>query len=227
MLGFVTGLKAEARLLRRLPVLTAIGGGLPEGAARAAAALVRQDVQALISFGLAGGLDPALPPGTLIIPRQIAAANRLHDCDTALLARLGGATCDLLLGGTSIAATIAEKAALFQATQASALDLESGAVGAVAREHGLPFAVLRAIADPAGRPLPEAALLALDPQGRIALPRIAGSLFRNPGQITQLITLAADAARARRTLAARAAEIDLSARHDQEALPPAPTRIGS
>jgi adenosylhomocysteine nucleosidase len=70
----------------------------------------------------------------------------------------------------------------------------------VAARHGLPFAVVRVICDPAGRALPPLALAALDGQGRIGAGRVLGSLLRHPGQVPALLELARDAWRARATL---------------------------
>src|SRR3712207_2397214 len=64
-------------------------------------------------------------------------------------------------------ATVAEKANLHSRTGAALVDLESLAVARVCRDHGRPFAVLRAVADPAERALPPAALAGLDEAGRI------------------------------------------------------------
>jgi adenosylhomocysteine nucleosidase len=138
-LGFVVGLAAEARIARSLG-LVAVGGGLPAGAERAAEALVAAGAQGLISFGLAGGLDPTFRPGDIIIPAMVRAGD--VDYPTSDLV---GAAAGLLLAGTTIIATKAAKQALFQATSAAAIDLESGAVAQVAQRYNLPFAVLRAI----------------------------------------------------------------------------------
>ena len=80
------------------------------------------------------------------------------------------------------------------------LDLESGAVARIAQAYELPFVVVRAICDPAERDLPPAALVALDPDGEIGLLPVMRSLMRQPGQIIELLTLARDAALARRAL---------------------------
>ena len=63
-----------------------------------------------------------------------------------------------------------------------------------------------AVSDPAHRPLPPAALVALDPAGRVRLGAVLASLLRHPGQIPDLIALARAAGRAGATLrqAARA-----------------------
>ncbi len=198
LLGIVTGLAAEARLARPLGLVQA-GGGTPEGAAAAAEALIARGAAALLSFGLAGGLDPALPPGALVIPRTLKTTEGDYAIDTALASRFG-TPAGALFAAAQPVATVEEKAALFAATGTLAVDLESGAVARTAQAHNLPFAVLRAVCDPAGRALPPAALAALDAGGAIAPFRVAASLLRHPGQIRPLALLAGDAAVARAAL---------------------------
>ncbi|MBV8703468.1 MAG: hypothetical protein JO118_07120, partial [Acetobacteraceae bacterium] len=70
-IGIVTGLAAEARIVRRLGWPVAVGGGTPAGAYAAAGGLAGQGATALVSFGLAGGLHPALNAGALLIPEAI------------------------------------------------------------------------------------------------------------------------------------------------------------
>jgi adenosylhomocysteine nucleosidase len=207
-LGVVTGLTAEARIVGRLGVVAA-GGGQRAGAEAAAERLVAQGATALLSFGLAGGLDPALRPGALVIPAAVLDSGERLSTAPTLTALLGGATTALLLQGERVLATAAAKAAAFAATSAAAVDLESGAVARAAARHGLPFAVLRAVCDPAGRPLPPAALAALDSAGAIGLWRVLASVLARPGQVPGLLALAADAARARAALTARVTTISM------------------
>ncbi len=199
MTAFVTGLAAESRLLSRFPAY--VGGGTPEGARRQAEIAIAQGARALISFGLAGGLDPAIPPGFVLRPERVAWCGTVLRADWGLLGALGGATCGILLAGESIAVTAAEKRMLREQMGAAAIDLESGAVAEVAAQHGIPFAVLRAVCDPADRDLPPAALAALDEAGAIGFLRVGISVLRQPWQIPALLALAGDAARARRALA--------------------------
>jgi len=81
--------------------------------------------------------------------------------------------------------------------------MESGAVAAASAEAGVPFAVMRAVCDPAGRTLPPAALVALNSAGRLVAARLAMSILGRPGQLVQLFGLARDAAAARRALRSR------------------------
>jgi adenosylhomocysteine nucleosidase len=201
-LGVVVGLAAEARIARRLGHQVAIGGGGAVGAEQAARRLVAEGATALLSFGLCGGLDPALRPGALLVPHAVLDGAASHAADPGLAARFGGVTPHLLLGDTRIAATAADKRRLRDATGAAAIDLESGAVARVATASGLPFAVVRAVCDPAVLDLPPAALIALDAKGAIGLTRILASLAARPGQLPALLALARHAAAARRSLIA-------------------------
>jgi adenosylhomocysteine nucleosidase len=106
-----------------------------------------------------------------------------------------------------IATSSADKQRLWETTGADAIDLESGAVAEVAEQHNVPFAVQRAICDPADRDLPPAALAALDRKGTIGLMRVLASILVHPSQLPSLLALAADAARARRALMGRVAAL--------------------
>ncbi len=157
----------------------------------------------LISFGLAGGLDPALAPGVVLVPAAVLLDAERWDADGALLQRLGGATPGVLYGGGEVVASAAAKAALLARSGAVAVDLESAAVARTARRHALPFAALRAVCDGAARNLPRAALVALDGAGRIGGLRVAWAAASRPWELADLVRLGGDAARARHALVAR------------------------
>lgn len=203
----VVGMRAEAKLARRLGMPVMIGGGTAAGAEDTARRAVDAGATSLVSFGLSAGLDPGLRPGKVVVPAVVLADDKSFTPDAALMAWLGGATPHRLLADGMIAADAETKRRLWQETGAATLDLESGAVARVAAEHNLPFAVLRAVCDPAERDLPPAALAALDAHGAIGLARIAGSVTGRPGQIPALLRLAADAIAALRALARHVAMI--------------------
>jgi adenosylhomocysteine nucleosidase len=200
-IGLVVGMQSEARVARRARhCLVGIGGGQPAGARRAAETLADQGATALISFGLAGGLDPALMPGALLVPASVLFEGRRFHAHPRTMNALSGLRVRTLLAGEAIVATAADKARLWQETGAAAVDLESGVVAEVAEERGLPFAMLRAVCDSGTRDLPRAAIEALDARGRVAPMKMAGILARHPQEIIALIGLGRDAARARKAL---------------------------
>jgi adenosylhomocysteine nucleosidase len=201
----VTGLAAEARIARRIGWHAAAGGGDTESTRRALAQLIGEGARALISFGICGGLDPAFGPGALILPPAVASEDgRHHRVDAALrgglasaLARAGiAAAGGDILGAGRAADTPSRKAALHRESGAIAIDLESHLVADAAARADIPFAVLRAIADPAERALPPAALIGLNAAGRPALGRVLLSLASQPGQLPALLQVARDTRRA-------------------------------
>ena len=71
--------------------------------------------------------------------------------------------------------------------------MESHIVARVALAHGLPFAAIRVVADPAERQLPPAATVGMRSDGRVDLPAVLMSLARDPRQLPSLIRTALDA----------------------------------
>ncbi|ACK52151.1 hopanoid-associated phosphorylase [Methylocella silvestris BL2] len=192
----VTGLKAEAKIAAGQNVHVISGGG--DGAR------LRRDIEAaapgaraIISFGVAGGLAPGLQRGSLFVARKIIAADgALFDADPdwslALGAALGAALADFA-GVDEAVAAVHAKRALHLRTGAHLVDMESHIAADVATRLGIPFAAVRAVADPAERQLPHAALVAMRPDGGLALGALTRSLARDPRQILQLIHTARDA----------------------------------
>jgi hopanoid-associated phosphorylase len=204
----LTGLAAEAKILRRRGIPVFVG-------ARAATLLIDSGAEAVLSFGIAGGLDPALASGTLLLPRRVRdEGGRVFAADAAwreqvlrALASLGLATEEGdLLGLATVAVTREEKDKL-RAGGAVAVDLESHIAGAAAQRADRPFLVLRAVADPAGFALPPAAAVGLDEHGRVAPGAVLRSLLQRPEQLPALLRLAAHTRAAFKTLARAAAAL--------------------
>ncbi|NPD66723.1 hypothetical protein HN018_00135 [Lichenicola cladoniae] len=201
-LGVVVGLKAEAKLARRLfpAALVGISGATRAGADRAVSGLVAQGATRLLSFGLAAGLDPALHPGDLLVPDAILVDGRHLATDPSLRSLLGPGATGPLLHSDVLVASSAAKADLLARTGCRSLDMESGPVALAAEAAGLPFAVLRAVCDPAERTLPPAACIALQPDGTLQIVNLSRSILRQPSQIAALLALGRDASRAKTAL---------------------------
>lgn len=219
--GVVAALEAEARTLgiavRRRDGLSSLGDGAllaisGMGSALAAIAarhLVDAGAAALMSFGLAGGLDPSLSAGTVVLPSEIIARGGARfPTSTSWREQLTGAIAKLrpVSGGsllTSVAAigAVADKAAAFRETGAVAVDLESAAVAEVAAAHHLPFIAVRVIVDTAADMLPPAVMAASD-GGHVNVRRLLGGLAAAPLDLLALIRLARAYRTATRSLAA-------------------------
>ncbi|MDQ0626940.1 phosphorylase [Paraburkholderia graminis] len=203
----VTGMAFEARIARGegVEVVYAARADLLE---RALSAAVARGCSGIVSFGTAGGLAPDLKPGALVIADAVVGPFGRVPTDAAWANRLAAALGTARLGSrrgpmAAVAAPLMsadDKRALHRSTGALAVDMESHLAGAVAAARGLPFAVCRAIVDPAWRTLPSAATAGLRDDGSTALAPILRELLRQPSQIGALIQVAIDARAARVSL---------------------------
>jgi hopanoid-associated phosphorylase len=161
--------------------------------------LVEAGVGALLSFGIAGALDPEIDCGELVVTDRVRSPEgEDFDCDRqwreTLVRKLGEAAIQPRVGGLLASArtlrAASEKSAAYQASGCLAVDMESGAVAAVAREQGLPFLAVRAVADRAGDTLPALVETAVKPDGRPAIGRALAALARHPGDLPATLRLA-------------------------------------
>jgi hopanoid-associated phosphorylase len=177
--------------------LLALSGIGRAAAATAAQALIDAGVSALMTFGMAGGLDPALKPGSVVIPCELLASDGARyvanpawrEQVAAAVSPLRAVTEGNLLTSTHAIETPADKAAAFRATGAAAVDMESAAVAAIAAQHNLPFIAVRVIVDTAADMLPRA-VVAASKAGRVRLARLIGGLILAPREIGSLVRLA-------------------------------------
>ena len=201
----VTGLRKEAEIIGVAGVVAVTGGGDAAALAQKLDAL-HGDIAGVISIGLGGALSPHLKVGDAVIADQIFHDGRLGSgsetwrCDNGwrvrLAARLPHAHLGPLAGSDAIIADAETKAALYLKTGALAVDMESQVAARFAAGRGLPLAALRVISDDARHVLPPAALVAMKPDGGIALGRVLGSLLRHPLQVPALIRTARTSNRA-------------------------------
>ncbi|MDA0704953.1 MAG: hypothetical protein O3A96_17210, partial [Proteobacteria bacterium] len=181
-LGVLVGLVSEARVLERacrtLPAdrrpLIRVCGGKPPTARRMAGELAREPgIAGLVSFGIAGALDPGLPAGALVLPDSVRDAEGFdHPVDAAWRDRLSALLPEAKTGGRAygsetVIADIMGKAALHRDAEAVIVDMESHILGKEADAAGLPFLIVRAVSDHARRDLPPTAFYGTAPDGSV------------------------------------------------------------
>ncbi|MFI4868697.1 MAG: hypothetical protein ACHQDD_05015 [Steroidobacterales bacterium] len=197
--------------------LVSVSGIGADNAARAARTLVAAGAGALLSWGVAGGLDPSLRCGAAVLPGAVlrdsagrGAPPRYETCASwreplmNALQRHAPVVAGTLLSSATPVAAAALKAQLYGATHAVAVDMESAAVAEVAAQHALPFIVLRVILDTAADSLPGSILRAFDPAAdRSGLSRawqLLSALLTTPSDLPPLLRLAGQYRRAQRAL---------------------------
>lgn len=174
--------------------VSGIGLVAAEAAARA---LVEAGVSALMTFGMAGGLDPTLEAGSVVLPRELIseagtrwlASRSWRERVAAAVSPLRAVTEGNLLTSVRAIDTPAGKTAAFRATGAAAVDMESAAVAEIAGKHNLPFIAVRVIVDTAADKLPRAVVNA-SRAGKVHIGRLVAGLVVAPGEIVALIRLA-------------------------------------
>ena len=189
--------------------MLSVSGMGPRRAAVASRTLLEKGAAALLSWGSAGGLKPNLSPGSLILPKTVIASDRsLYHVDApwhkSLCDRLKGHVdfhTEPLVESAMVVRNPAEKAILFRETGAIGVDMESAAVAAVAQETGVPFLVVRAIADSSDTTILDSTLNAIDEFGRLNLLKLIQGLAKDPTEILALVRIARNYRTAQRTLA--------------------------
>ena len=205
--AFVVGMKAEARILRSAGFAHVAVAAGSRGRARAEAGwlLGEHGCMRAVSFGIAGGLAPALVPGDLVIDGEEAGlVATLTDAlrSAGLRVQPGKVeTRDIPLADPHA------KALLHARTGALAVDMETAGLIGAAESARAPWLVLRAIADPADTALPAFALAGMDEHGSIRVDRVLAALVTNPRDVSALFALARQSGAARRTLIVTAREL--------------------
>jgi adenosylhomocysteine nucleosidase len=190
-----TGLAAEARIARAAGCATVVGGGDRERTAALVEDAVRQ-AHCLVSFGIAGGIAPFLRAGDVVVSTEVLSDDERWRADETFGSRVAALAVEIggiegpVLGTSRIMAGTDEKRRTWVATGALAVDLESDVVARIAGLAGIPFVVVRTIADTAYRALPPAALIPLAEDGTPDLARVLGSVLREPRQVGALFGLA-------------------------------------
>jgi hypothetical protein len=199
-------LKREAAILAGPGRITICGNASTLSAGLAELTDLRP--QLVMSWGVCGGLDPRLRPGDLVVGAEVVSDDGSIRTDEAVASSLerrlthAGArvVVDRLAAANAPVLTAGAKAELRNATRAAAVDMESLTAGRFALERRAPFAILRAVADPAARDLPPLVLKAVGSDGRINVAAIIGELIRSPGQFRGLLAAARDSKAAFRAL---------------------------
>ena len=193
----VTGLSAEARIAAGSGVVTLAGGGDPSRLSLRLQAALDRGAAAVISFGIAGGLEPCLRPGTTIVGRSVDDGTGRTSTDPdwrrRLSAALPHAVVGDLVGVDGPVCGVAAKSDWHRRTGAAAVDMESHIAARLAARYDVPFAALRIVADPADRTVPRAAAVGMRADGSTDVGAVLKALARQPAELPGLIRTALDA----------------------------------
>jgi hopanoid-associated phosphorylase len=204
----VTGLVQEARIAAGPGMVVVCSSSDPKQLRALLTVFDPTTIRGVISFGVAGGLDPSLKPGDVVLATEVMAGDGRWLAGLSLsdevVAGVAMGRRRIVRGGLAgveeVVVASARKAALWLQTGAAAVDMESHIAAAYAEEAGLPFAALRVISDSAHRSLPALAKSAIRPDGKVDLRKILSGVVRNPRTLSALVSTGLDFNRALRSL---------------------------
>lgn len=145
-------------------------------------ALKRVPYQLVLSCGFAGGINPYLTVGTVVFSM---------DEDAGLTpALLAAGACPVRFHcANRVATTVEEKQALWKATGADAVEMESQIIRAICRAHQIPSATIRVISDAAHENLPLDFNVLMTAEQKLNYPKLALALLGSPMKIPAILRL--------------------------------------
>jgi len=161
-------------------LVTGMGRANAENAIRRA--LQSEKPKLVLTCGFAGGLRPGLETGAVLYE---ADANR--ELEQPL--ETAGARKARFTFSERIATTAAEKRALWQQTNADAVEMESRTICAVCRENRIPSATVRVVLDTAEKDLPLDFNELMTTAHKMSYAKLAASLLKSPGKVAGLLQL--------------------------------------
>jgi len=203
-LGVVTGVLREAHCLQNgmdmANVMVRCAGARPEYAEKCATDLLAEGCSALISFGIAGGLAPALSAGQVVVAdrvvtpskREIPTSDNWRERLVSALPRNGTIVMGAVAGSENIVLDPDAKQNMFSDTGAIAVDMESHRVALVAAEAGVPLMVVRAVCDAADQTIPRSAVGAINENGAPHYGKVIVGLCKRPSDLPKLMRLSKD-----------------------------------
>jgi adenosylhomocysteine nucleosidase len=176
-------------------ILAAHGAG-PALAARATEVAIRavsgakqssSELEAIVSTGYCGGLDPALKVGDIVVATQVldSATQELFSCGDVENHPLRG----LVLSQNRIATKLEEKQQLFSQSGACAVEMESAGVALRAKRAGLPFYCIKVISDTAAESFAFDLNRMRTTEGRVARGKIMIHALVRPNLVPGLLRL--------------------------------------
>ena len=206
--------KEEAAAFRKTSAAARVdilltGMGKANAAQSIRAALAANRPSLVLTCGFAGGLNPQLVTGDVVVEisrsrgDEAQTEKELETPHVVSYEKLisAGAREGKFHCADKVAVTAEEKWALWQTTGADAVEMESEIIREICREQKIPSATVRVILDTAGEDLPLDFNALMTPDLQMDFGKLALSILKSPGKIGALMRLQKQSRAAARKLA--------------------------
>ncbi len=171
------------------PVVLVANGPGPRLARQAAQAVEEnQRLDALVSYGFCGALDPALSVNDVVVASGVESEAGILACHLAK--RQAGILAPQIVFSTDHVVGTAQEKAELRKSGAGVVEMEAAGVASYAQQRGIPFYCIRVVTDSATQDFPIDFNQVRDSEGRFSRLRIVARAARDPlNLIPELIKL--------------------------------------
>jgi len=209
-LGIIAALPAEAKCFHTMKInlkspfeikrsiFLCISGIGYKSSLNAAKELINLNVDAIISWGIAGATCDLVNTGDIILAKSVKNHKNIYSTSVKwrkkIIDHFKDSSINILsediVSAEEICNTPIKKMELFKKTKAVAIDMESVAIAEVSMKNNLDFIAIRAIADNATLNIPDVVVKNIDNYGHIKMMKLIASCMLYPSQINQIFLLA-------------------------------------
>ncbi len=153
-----------------------------------AAELSSSKLEAVVSTGFCGALDPSLHHSQIVVATRVVSPGTGEEYECAKVTASAGFVAGALLSQDCVANDALQKNQLFS-TGALAVDMEAAGVAARSKRAGLPFTCIKVVSDRAEESFPFDLNAMRSREGRIVRGKIVAHALTHPQVISTLFRL--------------------------------------
>ena len=188
-IGIVVGLKSEERSIpKNNNIFVARGYG--QEAYKAAKKVLKNNIDLIISFGLAGGMNPKIKNSEIIIPKKIFNEKfKFHKTSYFFNSYLEKKCKEKVISKVNLITSQKILNKKMNTSLIDAVDMEADFVFKAAREHNVPFSSVKVIFDDLKNPIPNFLISTINTKGQLKALNLFFLILKKPYRIKNLIEI--------------------------------------
>ena len=188
-IGIVVGLKSEEKSIpKNNNIFVARGYG--QEAYGAAKKVLKNNIDLIISFGLAGGMNPEIKNSDIIIPKKIFNEKfRFYKTSSFFNSYLEKKCKEKVISKVNLITSQKILNKKMNTSLIDAVDMEADFVFKAAIEHNVPFSSVKVIFDDLKNPIPNFLISTINTKGQLKSLNLFFLILKKPYRIKNLIEI--------------------------------------